>query len=71
LAIHAQPVSISILREAVLRIDSCIDSIQVIEALRRRSLLEKIKSLYEPLFTLHPIVLKYVKREYIDKNNES
>jgi hypothetical protein len=71
LAIHAQPVSISILREAVLRIDSCIDSIQVIEALRRRSLLEKIKSPYEPLFTLHPIVLKYVKREYIDKNNES
>jgi NB-ARC domain len=67
LAIHSQPVSISILREAILQIDSCINPIQVIEALRRRSLLEKIKSPSEPFFTLHPIVLKYVKRKYIEK----
>jgi hypothetical protein len=70
LAIHAQPVSISILREVVSQIDSCIDSIQIIETLRGKSLLEKIKNPCESLFTLHPLVLKYVKREYIDKRKK-
>jgi NB-ARC domain len=68
LATQTQPVSISVLRETVANSNSCIDSIQVIESLRRRSLLEKIKNKDEPLFTLHPIVLKYAKRMYIDKN---
>jgi hypothetical protein len=71
LATYAQPVSISTLREAIAKINTCVDSIQVIEALRRRSLLEKIKNPCESLFTLHPIVLKYVKREYIDKRKKS
>jgi hypothetical protein len=64
LATQAQPVSISVLKEAVSNSNSCIDSIQVIESLRRRSLLEKIKNKDEALFTLHPIVLKYAKRMY-------
>jgi hypothetical protein len=65
LAIHHQPLPISSLRQTIRNIDSCIDSLQVIEALRRRSLLEKVKSCHEDLFTLHPIVLKYAKRMYV------
>jgi hypothetical protein len=67
LAIHYQPLPISSLRQTIGAIDSCIDSLQVIEALRRRSLLEKVKSCHEDLFTLHPIVLKYAKRMYVYK----
>jgi hypothetical protein len=68
LTAEAQPVSISVLRETVSNSSSCIDSIQIIESLRRRSLLEKIKNKDEALFTLHPIVLKYAKRIYVNKN---
>jgi hypothetical protein len=69
LAIEAQPVSVSVLRETLSNSNTCTDSIQVIESLRRRSLLEKIKNNGEALFTLHPIVLKYAKRIYVNNNN--
>jgi NB-ARC domain len=68
LAIQAQPVSVSVLRETLSISKTCTDSIQIIESLRRRSLLEKIKNNGEALFTLHPIVLKYAKRIYINHN---
>jgi hypothetical protein len=69
LAIQAQPSSVSVLRETLSSSGTCTDSIQVIESLRRRSLLEKIKNNGEALFTLHPIVLKYAKRMYVNNNN--
>lgn len=59
------PISIKTLTEitAAQKFDS--GSVEIIESLRRRSLLEKVKGCVDPQFTLHPIVAKYIKKHII------
>jgi hypothetical protein len=65
IAKHSHPISIKTLTEitSVQKLD--LGSIEIIESLRRRSLLEKVKGSIDPQFTLHPIVTKYIKKYII------
>jgi hypothetical protein len=62
LATYTHPISISELTEIVSQVKPQTDTIQIIDSLRRRSLLEKVKSSHEALFILHPIIVQYVIR---------
>jgi NB-ARC domain len=66
IAKHSHPISIKTIAEitSVQKLD--LGSIEIVESLRRRSLLEKVKGSVDPQFTLHPIVAKYIKKYIID-----
>jgi hypothetical protein len=67
LAGSSQPIPASALKDNTSN-SIAPDSLQSICALRRRSLLEKTKNNGEALFSLHPVISKYVKRMYTDNN---
>lgn len=64
LAIHLVPISLSQLVEDISLIKSKSELIEAVESLGQRSLIEKITVASEVLFTLQPVVMKYVKRIY-------
>jgi hypothetical protein len=66
IAKHSHPISIKTLTEitSIQKLD--LGSIEIIESLRRRSLLEKVKGSIDPQFTLHPIVAKYINKYIIN-----
>lgn len=65
IAEYSHPISISTLTKITSAQKLNLGSIEIIESLRRRSLLEKVKGCIDPQFTLHPIVAKYVKNHII------
>lgn len=67
LAIPQKPISLAQLMEKIKHISSSVSSSEIIEALEsldRRSLIEKTTEQSTVLFTLQPVVMKYVKRIY-------
>jgi hypothetical protein len=62
---YSHPISITTLTEITSAQNLDLGSIEIIESLRKRSLLEKVKGCIDPQFTLHPIVAKYVKKYII------
>lgn len=62
LAAHSVPISISQLAGDILSTQSKSELIEALDSLGRRSLLEKSTIAGEVLFTLQPVVMKYVKR---------
>jgi len=67
LAIHRQPVLLSQLQSDVLGSVKTSKLIEVLESLGRRSLLEKTTEPSEVLFTLPPIVMKYVTNQFVEQ----
>lgn len=65
IAKHAHPISIKTLTEITSAQKLDLGSIEIIESLRQRSLLEKVKGSTDPQFMLHPIVAKYIKKYII------
>jgi predicted transcriptional regulator len=64
LAIHPDPISISQLAEDSSLTLSKSQVIEALDSLGRRALIEKSKVASDVLFTLQPVVMKYVKRIY-------
>jgi hypothetical protein len=64
LAIHTKPISLSQLAEDISLRVSKSEIIEHLDSLEQRSLIEKSKVADEVLFTLQPVVMKYVKRTY-------
>jgi hypothetical protein len=64
LAIHHDPISISQLAEDSSLTLSKSQVIEALDSLGRRALIEKSKAASDVLFTLQPVVMKYVKRLY-------
>ncbi len=64
LAIHTEPSSVSQLAEEIALTVSKSEIIEALDSLERRSLLEKITIASEVLYTLQPVVVKYIKRIY-------
>ncbi len=64
LAIHPIPISLSQLTEDISLIKSKSELIEAMESLSQRSLIERSTVASEVLFTLQPVVMKYVKRIY-------
>ncbi len=64
LAIHTEPIPLSQLAENISLTVSKSEIIEALDSLARRSLIEKSKVADEVLFTLQPVVMKYVKRTY-------
>jgi GTPase SAR1 family protein len=64
LAIHTEPIPLSQLAENISLTVSRSEIIEALDSLGRRSLIEKSKVADEVLFTLQPVVMKYVKRTY-------
>jgi hypothetical protein len=64
LAIHTEPIGLSQLVENISLTVSTSEIIEALDSLGRRSLIEKIRVADEVLFTLQPVVMKYVKRIY-------
>ncbi len=62
LATRGEPVSLPQLRQGIQADIALSDLLKVLESLGRRSLLDKIKVGDEMMFTLQPMVMKYVKR---------
>jgi hypothetical protein len=62
LAAHGEPVSLPQLRQGIQADVALSDLLKVLESLGRRSLLDKVKVGDEMMFTLQPMVMKYVKR---------
>jgi hypothetical protein len=62
IAQYSNPISIATLTDITSAQNSTLSSIEIIESLRRRSLLEKVKGDAEPQFTFHPIISKYIKK---------
>ncbi len=67
LAIHRQPVSLSQLKSNILGAVKKSDLIEGLQSLGRRSLLEKTTEPSEVLFTLPPIVMKYVTNQFVEQ----
>ncbi len=64
LAIHTEPIPLSQLAENISLTVSKSEIIEALDSLGRRSLIEKSKVADEVLFTLQPIVMKYLKKTY-------
>jgi hypothetical protein len=64
LAIHTEPIPLAQLAEDISLTVSRSEIIEALDSLGRRSLIEKSKVSDEVLFTLQPVVMKYVKRTY-------
>ena len=64
LAVHTEPIPLSQLAENISLTVSRSEIIEALDSLGRRSLIEKSKVADEVLFTLQPVVMKYVKRTY-------
>ena len=64
LAIHTEPISLAQLAENISSTVSKSEIIEALDSLGRRSLIEKSKVADEVLFTLQPVVMKYVNRTY-------
>jgi hypothetical protein len=64
LAIKTAPISLSKLTEDISLTVSKSEIIEALDSLERRSLIEKTKVATEVLFTLQPVVMKYVRRIY-------
>jgi len=62
LAIHQQPISLEQLRENISSTVSKSETIEALDSLVRRSLIETSTGVSAELFTLQPVVMKYVKR---------
>lgn len=62
LAIHAEPIPLLQLAENISLTVSRSEIIEALDSLGRRSLIEKSRVADEVLFTLQPVVMKYVKR---------
>jgi len=67
LAIHRQPVLLSQLQTDILGSVKKSDLIEGLQSLGRRSLLEKTTEPSEVLFTLPPIVMKYVTNQFVEQ----
>jgi hypothetical protein len=70
LAIHRQPVLLSQLQRDILGSVKKSDLIEGLQSLGRRSLLEKTTEPSEVLFTLPPIVMKYVTNQFVEQVGE-
>lgn len=64
LSIHFEPVSLLKLADNISLTVSRSEIIEALDSLGRRSLIEKTTGASEILFTLQPVVMKYVKRIY-------
>jgi hypothetical protein len=64
LAIHTEPIPLSQLAENISSTVSKSEIIEALDSLGRRSLIQKSKVLDEVVFTLQPVVMKYVNRTY-------
>lgn len=62
LATNEEPATLSRLRQGIQTDMALSDVLKVLESLGRRSLLDKVKVGEEMMFTLQPMVMKYVKR---------
>lgn len=62
LAIHTEPIPLLQLAETISLTVSRSEIIEALDSLGRRSLIEKSRVVDEVLFTLQPVVMKYVKR---------
>jgi hypothetical protein len=67
LAIHRQPVLLSQLKADILFPVKKSELIDVLQSLGWRSLIEKITEPSEVLFTLPPVVMKYVTNHFVDQ----
>jgi len=67
LAIHRQPVLLSQLQSDILGSVKKSDLIEGLQSLGRRSLLEKTTEPSEVLFTLPPVVMKYVTNQFVEQ----
>jgi hypothetical protein len=67
LAIHRQPVFLSQLQTDILGSVKKSDLIEGLQSLGRRSLLEKTTEPSEVLFTLPPVVMKYVTNQFVEQ----
>ncbi|MDJ0706828.1 MAG: NB-ARC domain-containing protein [Leptolyngbyaceae cyanobacterium MO_188.B28] len=63
LAIEGQPASLSQLRQGIDSESSWSELLQALESLGRRSLIEKVVTESETLWTLQPTVMKYVQNQ--------
>ncbi|MBW4573929.1 MAG: hypothetical protein KME08_01440 [Aphanothece sp. CMT-3BRIN-NPC111] len=64
LARYSEPISLSQLTEAISLPGAKSELIEALESLGRRSLIEKTTGGSQVLFTLQPVVMKYVKKIY-------
>ncbi|MGB3495012.1 MAG: NB-ARC domain-containing protein [Elainellaceae cyanobacterium] len=73
LAQQGIPATLGQLRQGIEADIALSDLIKVLESLGRRSLMDKVKSNNEILFTLQPMVMKYVKRNhpYVDSTEKT
>lgn len=67
LAIHRQPILLSQLQTAILFPVKKSELIEVMQSLGWRSLIEKSTKPSEVLFTLPPVVMKYVTNHFVDR----
>ncbi|CBN55938.1 MULTISPECIES: NB-ARC domain-containing protein [Kamptonema] len=67
LAITQNPVSLAKLRDDILVKSSLSDLLKNLESLGRRSLIEKINEGGEILFTLQPLIMKYVTEDLVEQ----
>jgi ABC-type dipeptide/oligopeptide/nickel transport system ATPase subunit len=67
LAIAQNPLSLIKLREDILVKSSLSDLLKNLESLSRRSLIEKISDGGETLFTLNPLIMKYVSTDLVEQ----
>ncbi|KAB8330655.1 hypothetical protein SD80_028775 [Scytonema tolypothrichoides VB-61278] len=64
LVIYQQPIPLQQLRENISSTVSTSEIIEALDSLSRRSLLETTKEQSKVLYTLQPVVMKYVRRVY-------
>ena len=67
LAIEREPISLSRLRENLLFPPTHSQLLETLASLERRSLIDKVMEASESLFTLQPLVMKYVMEEFIEQ----
>lgn len=65
LAQELHPVHLAQLREGMQLDAPWSDLLKALESLNRRSLIEKLKSEGETLFTLQPMIMRYVQRQHV------
>ena len=65
LAKDGEPLSLSALRQMITADVSTSDTLKALESLGRRSLIEKVSVDHSTMFTLQPMMVKYVRRQHL------
>ncbi|MBD2158552.1 NB-ARC domain-containing protein [Leptolyngbya sp. FACHB-16] len=65
LAQELHPITLAQLREDMQTDAPWSELLQALESLNRRSLIEKLKSEGETLFTLQPMIMRYIQRQHV------